>query len=174
MSSARLSLFRGFLAITIAAFIGCAPLTPALHGPQSTDLKPVLFVCEHGVAKSALAAALFNDMARKRGLSFRAERRAANAPQLEPSVSTTKGLSADGLPIPEGVPLQLTEQDARDALRVITMGTSLLVAAPKQTTEDWADVPAVGDDYASARDMIRRHISQLLDDLAAHPTGSSR
>jgi arsenate reductase (thioredoxin) len=174
MSSARLSLFRGFLAITVAAFIGCAPLTPALHGPQSTGLKPVLFVCEHGVAKSALAAALFNDMAEQRGLTLRAERRSASTPQVEPSLSTNKGMAADGLPIPVGVPLQLSERDIHSALRVVTIGTSLPLTVREITTEDWADVPAVGDGYASARDMIRRHISQLLDDLAAHPAGSSR
>jgi arsenate reductase (thioredoxin) len=152
--------------------MGCAPLTPKLPSIQKTNLKPVLFVCEHGVAKSALAAALFNDMAKARGLALRAERRAAKTPQIEPSVSTTKGLTADGLPIPEGVPLQLSEQDMRNALRVITLGTSLPVAVPNRATEDWDDVPAVGEGYAAARDTIRRHISKLLDDLAAHPGGT--
>jgi protein-tyrosine-phosphatase len=129
----------------------------------------IVFVCEHGVAKSVLAAALFNDMATKRGLPFRAEHRAADTPQREPSVSTNKGLAADGLPIPEGVPLQLSAQDIREASRVITLGISRPVAGTEGKSQDWADVPTIGDGYAAARDATQRHVTELIDELTRHP-----
>lgn len=75
----------------------CAPLTPNARGAKPTDSKIVLFVCEHGVAKSVLAAALFKTMARERGLAVRADRRAASTPQIEPSLSTNKAMAADGV-----------------------------------------------------------------------------
>jgi hypothetical protein len=39
------------------------------------------------------------------------------------------------------------------------------VAGTEGKSEDWADVPMVGDGYRAARDAIRRHISRLIDEL---------
>ena len=125
MRSVRLVPSACLVFVVTVTLLGCAPpLAPRPQSTRSTDSKVVVFVCDHGVAKSALAAALFNDMAVKRGLSLRAERRAADTPRREPSLSTDKGLAADGLPIPEGVPLQLSARDIREALRVVTLGIS--------------------------------------------------
>ena len=167
MYSLRNPFFQSLLVIATAALLGRAPMAAKLQSPTPSNSKVVLFVCEHGVAKSALAAALFNAMAKERGLALRAERRAASTPQVEPSLSTNKGMAADGLPIPEGVPLQISESEFRSALRVVRLGTSLPVADTAMATEDWADVPAVGDGYPAARDSIRSHVSHLLDDLTA-------
>ncbi len=169
MFGVRLSIVCCLLVLGTAALTGCATGTAKLPSSSPAESRAVLFVCEHGVAKSALAAALFNDMARERGLAVRAERRAAGTPQVEPSLSTNKSLAADGLPIPERVPLLILERDIRNALRVVTLGTSLPVTDTARSTEDWADVPAGGDGYAKARDSIRSHITHLLDDLTAHP-----
>ena len=146
MRSVRLVPSACLVFVVTVTLLGCTPpLAPRPQSTRSTDSKVIVFVCDHGVAKSALAAALFNDMAVKRGLSSRAERRAADTPQREPSLSTDKGLAADGLPIPEGVPLQLSARDIREALRVVTLGISRPVAGTEGKSEDWADVPVVGD-----------------------------
>jgi hypothetical protein len=39
---------------------------------QGVQAHTILFVCEHGSAKSIIAAAHFNDMAARNGLSYRA------------------------------------------------------------------------------------------------------
>ena len=63
----------------------------------------VIFVCEHGAAKSVIATAYFNKMAAERGLPDRATYRGAN-PQAELSVSALKGLKEDGLTLPAAKP----------------------------------------------------------------------
>jgi hypothetical protein len=32
----------------------------------------------------------------------------------------------------------------------------------------WNDVPPVGDDYAGARDSIRAHIANMIEQMIAH------
>src|SRR5688572_23884618 len=56
----------------------------------------VVFVCEHGAAKSVVAAAYFNKLAVERGLAARATARGAD-PQADLSVSAVKGLKEDGI-----------------------------------------------------------------------------
>src|SRR5262249_61970728 len=87
MLTARASL----LCLSLAA--GCA----------RTEPKTVVFVCEHGAAKSVVAAAYFNRLAAERGLSVRAVARGAD-PQPNPSARTTAGLQAHRLPPPAGPP----------------------------------------------------------------------
>lgn len=50
----------------------------------------IVFVCEHGAAKSVIAATLFNKLAVERGLRERAIYRGAN-PQADLSSATLKG-----------------------------------------------------------------------------------
>ena len=73
-------------------------------GPQ------VVFVCEHGAAKSLVATAYFNKLAAERGLKARATFRGV-APQDALSVSAVAGLKADGLTIPDGRPTAVADSD---------------------------------------------------------------
>jgi hypothetical protein len=59
----------------------------------------------------------------------------------------------------------VSERDVRDAKLVVTFGTALPVSGAEGKLEDWADVPAVGEGYAAARDAIQKHIDRLLDGL---------
>src|SRR4051812_34549689 len=78
--------WAGSLAIAAClASAGCRG-TGAPAGPQ-----PVLFVCEHGAAKSVIAATYFNQLATARGLAVRATARGAD-PQRSASVPTMAGL----------------------------------------------------------------------------------
>ena len=66
--------------------------------PAARD-KAVVFVCEHGAAKSVVATAYFNKLAAERGLPFRATFR-GTAPQDNLSVRAVEGLKADGVTVP--------------------------------------------------------------------------
>ena len=68
--------------------------------PAARD-KAVVFVCEHGAAKSVVATAYFNKLAAERGLPFRATFR-GTAPQDNLSVRAVEGLKADGVAVPTG------------------------------------------------------------------------
>ena len=57
-------------------------------GKQTEQTPVVIFVCEHGAAKSILSAAIFNKLARERGLNLRAIARGTNPdPEISPKVA---------------------------------------------------------------------------------------
>ena len=79
----------------------------------------IIFVCEHGAAKSILAATYFNQLAEQAGLSVRAIARGTN-PDSELSEATIRGLSGDGLIPTESTPQQLSLSDLQAAQRIVS------------------------------------------------------
>src|ERR1051326_8439723 len=77
-----------------------AALTLLLVQPASTS-PSVVFVCEHGAAKSVIATAYFNKLAAERGLPYRATFR-GTSPQDALSVRAVAGLKEDGIDVPSG------------------------------------------------------------------------
>jgi len=124
----------------------------------------VIFVCEHGAAKSVIATAYFNKLAAERGLPYRATFR-GTTPQDDLSVRAVEGLKADGVAIPSGKPTAISEADVSGATHIFAIGCTLPTTAAKSgKASDWADVP--GDQgYAPMRDAIVRHVTALLDEL---------
>jgi len=132
---------------------------------QSAAPSPsVIFVCEHGAAKSVIATAYFNKLATERGLPYRAAFR-GTTPQDDLSVRAVEGLKADGVAIPSGKPTAISEADVSGATHIFAIGCTLPATAAKSAkARDWTDVP--GDQgYAPMRDAIVRHVTALLDEL---------
>lgn len=122
----------------------------------------VIFVCEHGAAKSVIAAAYFNQLASQMGLDMRAVAR-GTYPDEEFSPQTLRGLAEEGLTPTELVPQKLTVTELQSAQRVITF-CDLPAEYPQQTPgERWEDVPPVSKSYEKARDVIVEHIHQMLN-----------
>jgi arsenate reductase (thioredoxin) len=124
----------------------------------------VVFVCEHGAAKSVIATAYFNKIAAERGLKARAVYRGVN-PQADLSVGALKGLREDGLPVSDQKPSPITQSDVDGATVIFAIGCTLpSKAAASGKADSWDDVP---DDkgYAATRDAIKRHVERLVDDL---------
>src|SRR5690349_16499229 len=84
----------------------------------------VVFVCEHGAAKSVIATAYFNKIAAERGLRARATYRGVN-PQAELSVGAMKGLQDDGLIVDEHTPAIITQGDVDAATVIFAIGCTL-------------------------------------------------
>ena len=128
--------------------------------------RAVVFVCEHGAAKSVIATAYFNKLAAERHLPVRATFR-GTAPQDELSVRAVEGLKADGIPVPDGKPTGITDADVAGATHIFAIGCPLPETVRRSgKAADWSDVP---DDrgYGPMRDAIVPHVEQLLADLAA-------
>src|SRR5215212_9215856 len=91
----------------------------SLTMPQSmaTTASAVVFVCEHGAAKSVIASSYFNKIAAERGLRARAIYRGVN-PQADLSISALKGLREDGVTTPDRKPSSIAQADV-DAATVI-------------------------------------------------------
>ena len=107
-------------------FQGAAAKTPS-----------IVFVCEHGAAKSVIATAYFNKLAAERGLSYRAVFRGTTA-----------------------------QDDLASATQIFAIGCALPAKAQQSgKAADWSGVPE-DQGYEPMRDAIVRHVRQLLDDLA--------
>jgi protein-tyrosine-phosphatase len=127
----------------------------------------VLFVCLHGAAKSVLAAADLERMAKARGLSIAAES-AGTEPDPEIAPPVLAALKAEGVDMAGRKPTLVTREMAAGATRVVAFGCSLGTAAPDgDRLEQWGDVPNVSDGLPVARAVIRAHIERLLDGWSA-------
>ena len=122
----------------------------------------IVFVCEHGAAKSIIAAAHFNKLAGEKGLNLQAVARGTNPDQaLSPQAVT--GLQEDGLTPTESVPRKLSLAEVESAQRIITFCELPVEYQEKAVIELWDDVPPVSQDYQQARDAIVERISHLLN-----------
>src|SRR5437762_4375606 len=153
----------------IAMIVMTAPLLLAdgqsAKAPASAP--SVIFVCEHGAAKSVIATAYFNKLAAERGLPYRGTFR-GTSPQDDLSTRAVAGLRADGIAIPDEKPSAIASDDVARATHIFAIGCTLPAAAVKSGKADWNDVP---DDqgYGPMRDAIVRHVTALLEDLQNRP-----
>ncbi len=146
------------------AFLALATTIPSKA--QSVESPSVVFVCEHGSAKSVIAAAHFNRIAEQRGLPYRAVSRGVHPdPEIPEKIRTL--LSADGLNVSQWKPALISDDDIRRAARVITIACELpkskSFAASKVT--DWSNVPPLENAYPEMRASILDHINALLGSL---------
>jgi arsenate reductase (thioredoxin) len=132
-------------------------------GPAAAS-STIVFVCEHGAAKSVIATAYFNKLAAERGLPYRATFR-GTSPQAELSERTVAALRAEGIVVPAGKPMAIGEADIDGATHIFAIGCTLPDQARRsRKASDWSDVPE-DRGYASTRDAIVAHVKQLLDEL---------
>jgi arsenate reductase len=131
---------------------------------QSEQTHVVIFVCEHGAAKSILSAALFNKLAGEQRMNLRAIARGTN-PDPEISAKVARGLQADGLVASEPAPKKISKADLINARRVITF-CALPDGYPGNIqVENWDDVLPAIEDYDNARDKLTERINRLLEEL---------
>jgi len=145
------------------ALLALAALAVAQTVPPATP-PMIIFVCEHGAAKSLIATAYFNKMAIERGLAARADFRGVD-PQDALSVRAVAGLKTDGLTVPGGTPTAIGGGDVAAATHIFAIGCTLpTVATRSGKAQSWDDVP---DDqgYGPMRDAIVRHVRAVLDTL---------
>jgi arsenate reductase len=131
------------------------------HNEKQNAERVVVFVCEHGSAKSIVAAAYFDKLAAERGLSLHAIARGTH-PDEQIAPAAAHGLAADGLAA-GGRPTRLVKSDTTQAIRIVAF-CDLPADLADRPVEHW-QVPAVSEDYRAARDAIVKNVSQLLDDL---------
>lgn len=142
-------------------------LVAAAWAAEPDASRTVVFVCEHGSAKSVVAAAHFNRLAAERGLDFRAVSR-GTVPDPELSPAAIAGLKQDGLVAGEPAPVKLRAADLEGAEKVIAFN-ELPPEFSGAPVEKW-DVPPVSTEYPAARDAMVERIEELLEQLV--PEGS--
>lgn len=152
------------LAVAIFAVAAAwIPIDALRAGDEAAD-KTIVFVCLHGVVNSQMAAAYFNNIAKERGLPFRAISRGIEMYWTIP-VRIHDGLALDGL-APANLPNALTATEASHANRVVAFDP---VPAERRGHADvtyWSGVPLGIENYEGARDEIERRVDALINTLA--------
>ena len=127
--------------------------------------KTILFLCPHNAAKSVLAAADFDRLARERRLPYRADS-AGTEPDEHPSPAVVAALRAEGVDVSAHRPRLVTAEDLTSAERVISLGCDLGDLVPSEArVERWDAVPPVSRDLAAARAAIQRRLGRLVAEL---------
>jgi arsenate reductase (thioredoxin) len=135
------------------------------------SVRTVVFVCQHGAAKSVLAAALLERLAAERGVPLRALARGTEPkPQVAPAV--VAGLLAEGIDVRAWQPRPVTRGDLALAWRVVSFGPDPSDLVAKGTlVEVWDDIPAVAAGFQAAQAVIAGRLLRLFKDKA-HYSGA--
>jgi len=132
----------------------------------------ILFLCPHHAAKSVIAAAYFDRLARQLGLPFVADSAGTEpAEAVMPTVADL--LRGEGIDVSGQPPRRVTPAELHQAARLISIGCALsdLDIVPERI-ETWDDVPMVSQDLPAARATILYHVEVLAAELAGQ-NGSS-
>lgn len=135
-------------------------------------MKPpsVLFVCQHGAAKSVIGAALLQHLARQRGIDLQCLS-AGVTPDAEIPPPVVAGLAAEGIDVSALTPQAFVPELAAGASHVVSFGCDLTETVDRGVTQ-WDGVPAVSDGYGIARDAIFQRVEELLTRLSQGDTGA--
>lgn len=122
----------------------------------------VIFVCQHGAAKSVIAAWHLERLADSQGVAVQA---VARGTEPEPVIlaAAASGLRAEGFDVDGYRPQAVSRPDLAGADRIVSFGPDLAHMAPAGAPiEYWTGIPAVSEDFAAARDAIVPRVAALL------------
>src|SRR6185295_16849076 len=108
-------------AILAIVAVFSSPASAAAQQPKraAPDSETVVFVCEHGTAKSVIAMSYFTKLAMERGLKVRAVSR-GTAPESAIPAPLRAALGADGFALTDFQPTKFTLGDLAHAIDVIS------------------------------------------------------
>src|SRR5215211_422360 len=127
----------------------------------------IVFVCEHGAAKSIIAAAYLNQLAAAQNMNLRAIVRGTQ-PDAAIAPNAAGGLAADGLLPFDEKPQKVSQDEVATAAHVIAFGALDLPDHIPTQVMQWDDVPPVSASYEQARDAIVAHLTALLNEVGEH------
>ncbi len=132
-----------------------------MSGPELKSTAQILFVCEHGNAKSLMAACYLNRIAEARHLPVRAVARGVAPDSETVPMVVSRGLLDEGFDVSGFHPRKVQPADLESSTRVVVIGTSMPVGG-RGGFEVWIDVPAASEDFQAASRELKRHIEELL------------
>ncbi|MBI1770647.1 MAG: hypothetical protein HYR67_19940 [Bacteroidetes bacterium] len=134
---------------------------PTSSFAQEETKTTIVFVCEHGGARSTIASVYFNKLAEDNHLPYRSIFRGLTP---DPSISkeTKKGLTKDGFATKTLFPVALSEKDVANSLLI---SLDCIPPSQYQTYHSWNGVPAISENYGAARNAIVKHLNELIMEL---------
>jgi len=131
---------------------------------QKSKPKEILFVCTHGAARSPIAAAYFNKIAKEKNLNYRAIFKGTE-PDSVLTNGTEKGLKKDEFNIEDWKPELVSENDINSANKIITFDCELSSNVTSAKIEQWNGTPPIRKNYDKARDIIKNKVNKLIESL---------
>lgn len=131
-----------------------------IHVTAIAQIKKVLFVCEHGSAKSVVAAAHLKALAEKEGLELTIISRGINPDEAVPQ-KINDFLKADGLPHHTDTPEKVSSNDIASSDYIIAFNAIPRNLIRGKHIINWT-VPAMSDGYAASRDSIIVNLKDLI------------
>jgi arsenate reductase (thioredoxin) len=152
-----------FISVFLMFISAC---NPNLHQKKSVETQTtILFVCEHGAARSTIAAAYFNKLAKAQGLNYIAVFKGIN-PDSVLTLGTKRGLSKDSFDVNNWKPSLVTQNDINNAAQIVTFDCSLPTINPAmKPVIQWNGIPAISASYDIARDEIVAKTKALIAEL---------
>lgn len=131
-----------------------------IHVTAIAQVKQVLFVCEHGSAKSVVAAAHFKALAEKENLELTIISRGINPDETVPQ-KINDFLKTDGLPQHTGTPQKVSSNDIASSNYIIAFNPIPGNLTRGKHIINWT-VPAISDGYTASRDSIIVNLKDLI------------
>ena len=129
----------------------------------------VVFVCEHGAAKSMIAAVTFNRLAAEHGLHAHAVSRGTD-PDSEIPGLVVDGLRAHGEDVRAVQPIGLSPADAADAGLFVVFDVEAPAIVGDVSMRRWDGMPMVMENFAIAREAIGARVLELVSELSEGAT----
>jgi arsenate reductase (thioredoxin) len=160
---------NALIAVAAAFVVVSAASSRAGTEQETREVQParnILFMCPHGAAKSVLASAYFQRLARERGLNVRVTT-AGTEPDAQIAPAVASHLAGQGYDVPATAPRQVTAEDLALADLVISLGCDLSgLPKPRGTVRAWDDIPSPSANFTAADEAIRARVIALIDELA--------
>lgn len=142
----------------------CLVFGLTLSSVYAQEKQAILFVCEHGAARSVIAAAYFNKLAKERGLNYEASFKGTD-PQDSLTFGTKHGLMKDGFDVSKMKPALVSQKDISNAAKVVTFNCRLPGSPQTKNSEQWNGIPPISESYQVARDEIVKKVDALINQL---------
>jgi arsenate reductase (thioredoxin) len=153
---------QGFITSRRKVLLGAAAMLAT--GAGAPPMPRILFICQAGTAKSAIAREFFRRRARERGISISAFSRGL-AIEDHVSMRLRDALRNEGINPAHDRAQKLAKRDLRSADIVVffnPLPPSLMPVAAR----DWTALPSVNDNWPQARADLVQRIDALLDEIA--------
>ena len=156
--------------LVVTMIVAVAAMAAGLRAQKRDDSAPpkpatVLFMCPHGAAKSVLASAYFERLAKERGLHVRVESAGTDPdPTVSPAVAAH--LKRQGYPAPASNPRKVNSKDFASADVVISIGCDLSgLEEFRGKLVRWDEVPPPSEGFERADEAIRKRVTELIEEL---------
>ena len=134
---------------------------------QTIDSKEIMFICPHGAARSPIAAAYFNKLAKEKNLNYYAIFRGTE-PDKTLSARTVEGLTNEGIDIKGWKPELVSTNDINNAYKIITFDCKVSADNSTALQEQWNGTPSPSKEYENYTAIVKEKVKILVDELSTN------